>query len=312
MAGKDDDPRVIKFMALFRRLRNMIGDEPAGLADLAADDEPLRRLCDELSNASFFLSASERTGRNLFIAPVDPKFIEAWRDYEERYEGTLAGIFLTGLGLNLDEDSGSGGTQFDSRWDYEDHEAKAEADALDTAMDFARTETDSLTDSESADYSVEIDRGVQAWTRLQSAIGIDLRGVFRRRALTPFILIPRYVSNKYGLTDKLSLVTHLAQAHQAFIFGAPFAAIAMMRSILEIVLKKHYRSTGAELYQLIDNCRTLPAGAPKEKLHRLRHLANDVLHFDNVRYLPPRDMEKELIGLLINLRALIEAAPNAI
>ena len=96
----------------------------------------------------------------------------------------------------------------------------------------------------------------------------------------PFVLIPRHVSKHHGETEKLSLLTHLQQAHDAFIFGVPFAALALMRSILETTLKRHYQTRGGDLEELIDNCRDLPRGAFKINLHRLRRLTNDILHFE--------------------------------
>jgi hypothetical protein len=37
-----DSTKVIKFMTLFQKLRNLIDDEPEGLEVLAAGDEPTR------------------------------------------------------------------------------------------------------------------------------------------------------------------------------------------------------------------------------------------------------------------------------
>jgi hypothetical protein len=126
----------------------------------------------------------------------------------------------------------------------------------------------------------------------------------------PFVLIPRHVSQHHGEAEKLSLLTHLQQAHDAFIFGVPFAALALMRSILETTLKKHYHATGKDLEQLIDNSRDLPRGASKQSLHRLRHLANDILHFEKEKVRLPNDSERELLSLLNVLRVLIEGAPT--
>jgi len=149
-----------------------------------------------------------------------------------------------------------------------------------------------------------------AWKRLVVETGFDLRGIFRRRGLVPFVLIPRHVSRHHGEAEKLSLLTHLQQAHDAFVFGVPFAALALMRSILETTLKGHYHADGKGLETKIDNCQALPRAASKPALHRLRRLANDVLHFNSEQVRLPRDFEKELLSLLYVLRALIEGAPT--
>ena len=66
------------------------------------------------------------------------------------------------------------------------------------------------------------------------------------------MLIPRHVSQYPGAAEKISLLTHLQQAHDAFVFGVPFASLALMRSILETTLKTHYRTTGKNLAELIE------------------------------------------------------------
>jgi hypothetical protein len=116
--------------------------------------------------------------------------------------------------------------------------------------------------------------------------------------------------NCNGDAEKLSLLTHLQQAHDAFVFGVPFAALALMRSILEVTLTKHYRAEGKDLEEKITHCRNLPPGAPKCDLHKIRRLANDVLHFNNEQVRLPQDFERELLTQLDVLRALIERAPT--
>ena len=149
---------------------------------------------------------------------------------------------------------------------------------------------------------------IATWRRLKEESGFDLSGIFRRRELVPFVLIPRHVSKSHGEAEKLSLLTHLQQARDAFVFGVPFAALALMRSILEATLTKHYRAEGEDLNDKIPFCRDLPRGASKRVLHDLRRLANDVLHFNNEQVRLPQDFEKELLTLLYVLRALIEGA----
>ena len=107
------------------------------------------------------------------------------------------------------------------------------------------------------------------------------------------------------------MLTHLRQAHDAFVFGVPFAALALMRSVLETTLRTHYHATGKDLAELIGNCRGLPRNAPKSRLVRLRHLANDILHLNKEKVRLPANFEQELLSLLIVLRALMEQAPSS-
>jgi hypothetical protein len=91
-----------------------------------------------------------------------------------------------------------------------------------------------------------------------------------------------------------------------------YAALAMMRSIMEAVLRDHYSAMGKDLNERIRNVRgRLPPRANEGALHRLRKLANAILHLDREKNegLPKMNesrLEKEIVSLLHVLRALIE------
>jgi hypothetical protein len=106
------------------------------------------------------------------------------------------------------------------------------------------------------DYDKEFLAGIEdamaAWQRLKHDAGFDLQGVFRRRELVPFVLVPRHVAAKHGSAQALSMLKNLQQAHDAFIFGASLAALALMRSILEAVLRDHYGAEGEDLSERIN------------------------------------------------------------
>ena len=78
MNPSKDSTEVIQFMALLQKFRDWIDDDPENLEQLAADDKSIARLYMDLNFAAMRLSISERRQRQLFVAPADPKFIEAW------------------------------------------------------------------------------------------------------------------------------------------------------------------------------------------------------------------------------------------
>lgn len=260
-----DSTKVIKFMRLFQELRNLIDDEPEGLEASAPDDERIKQLCLDLNWVATILSMNERWRRQIFAAPVDPKFIEAWRDYEERYAAPLAGVFLSHLGLDLGP-SATGEKASDVLWEHADDDAKEKANAIEGALDFAEEQATQDHRDFPRGFPESIEEGTLAWKRLGEETGFDLRGIFRQRGLVPFVLIPRHVSRHHGELEKLSLLTHLQQAHDAFVFGVPFAALALMRSILETTLKGHYHADGKNLEKKIDmsgaTSRRIEAGSP--------------------------------------------------
>jgi hypothetical protein len=196
----------------------------------------------------------------------------------------------------------------DTLWEAAEDEARTQLIAVETVLECAEVETSGMADFHTAEFIENVENGVQLLKRLKQ--WLDLQGVLRRRNLLPFVLVPRHVALKHGSAEKLSLFTHLRQAQEAFVFGAPFAAVALMRSILETTLKSNYYSSGRNLEHVIENCSSLPPGASKAALHRLRKLANDILHVDKQTVTLPENLEKELLVLFRVLRDLIESAPT--
>jgi hypothetical protein len=92
MADTKAHPDVIHFMTAFRRLREMIDDDPSGLEALTDEDESLRRLCLDVRRCASALRHAER-GSGLFTAPVNAEFIKTWRDYEKRYWEPLSSVY---------------------------------------------------------------------------------------------------------------------------------------------------------------------------------------------------------------------------
>jgi hypothetical protein len=317
-AHSKDSAAVIKFMSLFEKLKDWSDNEPESLPKLVEADEGLKNLCISLCGAAHTLTMNERRRRELFAAPVDPKFRDAWRDYEDRFAKPVATIWLADLIPNIGNAEPEPISQAELNWDNANHDGAQQSGAIESAIEFAHEQANQDWRSFPEDFRESIDDARAAWERLKHDAGFDLQGVFRRRELVPFVLVPRHVAAKYGNTDP-SMLKNLQQAHDAFIFGAPFAALALMRSIMESLVRNHYGAEGEDLNlrQCIDQARKrLPSGASAAALHRLRRLANTILHLkpekdEGPPKIEPLPLEKEIVSLLLVLRALIEGAPQS-
>jgi hypothetical protein len=315
MSGGGDSIEVMAFLAAFARLKDWCDDAPETLGSFAAKDSSMRALCVKAYDAARPLREHERRTAEKFALPVNPAFQAAWRDYEERYETVLGTIWILDWFPELIDDVDTRPPSVDVRWTTADTTAQFEAGTVSDAINFA---VESAWDEErwpgSDDYIDDIKSGIETWQRLTDDPGLDLRGVLRRHALVPFVLVPRAVAARTGNADRLSLLKNLQQAQQAFIYGAPFAAIAMMRSILEAALRDLYRVQGGELADRISNSApVLPPGVTIAALHRLRRRANAILHLDlnlekELPALNEAQLEKEIVSFLIILRTLIERA----
>lgn len=142
MTTRKDHDDLIQFMGTFKSLRADIDDDPSGLEALAADDEGLKKKCLATNWAAMMLEMAERRHRQIFSAPVDPKFIEAWRDYENRYSAPLAGIFLSDLGWTESPSSQSEDDPFEIRRDNAQWSARERANAIQGAIDFAEEQAE--------------------------------------------------------------------------------------------------------------------------------------------------------------------------
>ncbi len=318
-SGKDST-EVVEFMTLFKRLKYWCDDAPEELADLAATDASVKGLCNILYAVAQDLHEVEIYQPATFTAPVAPDFIDSWRDYEQRYERALFRIeFLDADKRTIFRPLSS--LERDLKWQVADFiglQMETNIRGMILAVTILADEADSLLsrlpNNDSDEGPPTVQEGFEAWKILTETVGLDLRGVLRRRQLVPFVLIPRHVAKKYGSAERLSMLRNLEQAHRAFVFGAIHAALGLMRSIMESVLRDHYRAEGKDLSERIRNARSrLPPGANEAALHRLRMLANAVLHLnrekdEGMAVTDDVQLEKEIVSLLFVLRALIEGA----
>lgn len=316
MTGEKDSEEVARFLTLFAKVKECCNDLPDELAAASKDNASVKGLCVDLCLVAYELRRHERRRRELFSAPVNPAFQGAWRDFEGRFDWAVTDIWLDGL-LSMASTTESGkAPRGELRWQSADSDAVEQARAIEEAISFAYDQASDDHRGFSDEFREAIEEGSASWDRLRIDAGFDLRGVFRRRELVPFVLVPKHVSQKYGDSDAYSLLKSLQQAHEAFVFGVPLAALALMRSILEAVLRDHYGAEGKNLDQRIRNAATnLPAGASQAALDRLRKMANAILHLDvaNAREFPRIDegkLEREIVSLLLVLRALIEGVPE--
>lgn len=292
---QSDSQEVVEFLALFSEVRRRVDDDPARVSALAGSDTKFKTLCDDLGLAATCISLSQGRSNILHTAPVNPAFVDAWRDFQNRFDAAVSDV-CWGEILKLLPDNGERLSPPEAALHY----AQQKAGEVEIAV-------------ESAIHLTDDDDAADAWDYLRRA-GLDVRGIVRRRELllgqNAFTLIPRHVARHHG-REYVSLLVKLEQAQQAYVFGAFHGALAVMRAILELVLRRHYSAFGENLEALINNCNGLPPNMPVSRLHRLRGLANIAMHETKLaRRSFPQSLESELPGMFLLLRDLIERAPD--
>jgi hypothetical protein len=108
-------------------------------------------------------------------------------------------------------------------------------------------------------------------------------------------------------------MARLQQAQEAFVYGVPLGALAIMRSILEIILRKHYQLGDGKLGKLVETAAAsglFPNEIRLSQIQMLLKLGNDAVHPHPEKLHKVADMEMEVFSLLFTLRTLIERTPN--
>ena len=313
---KAGSPAVQNFIGAFHRLRDRVADDP-GMLDYEAQADPsLAKLCRELGLAAFFLKHAQQRRPQFFSTSNAPSFVAVWRDYEARYAHAVDGVVLSSTGLltpqprGFEEAAAEGSDEFDRIWEREQDEAASNADVVRSAMAFAEDEIELQAErGECNERLMERMRdGVRAWKSLVEEA--DLAGVLRRRRLAPLPVIPRHRSENDGASDLDSLMGRLSEAQAAFVYGAPHAAFALMRVMLDLVLTTRYAATGDTLRQKIESAKErLPRGIGWSEVESLENFADDAIRFPPKESRGLKDEESEIVALLKALRKLIELAP---
>lgn len=314
--SKGVDPAVTKFKALFSQLKDWTDDDPGCLFDLARQDDSVYDLCFDLAWEVRILKFLERIRPKLFGTSVDPEFTSSWRDFESRFEDVIRTIWTARVTGRWGEGRLTQGASAEMRWRRANDNAGEDAAAIQTAVDFAFEEASKDPSELDEVYRQGILAGADAWSDLTWQAGFDVHGILRRRKLVPFVLFPIHVAAQQASAENAPIYRNLRQAHDAFIFGAPLAALALMRSIMEGVLRDHYGARGDNLSERIQEAHDrLPVGVNVGALHHLRKLTNAVVHLDaatdqSISEMGEAETEREIVSLLFVLRALIEGAPR--
>lgn len=312
-----------QFQAAFAELQLLTGNDPEALRSTFEGNQRLQGLCDKIKSHIQVFEAVEEGLAHAFAPNIPSSGIKARREFDARWRDAVAYVanrnmrqLLDKLVINIDtEPSDMSGAhcpptkapdplsdQIDD-WKYDGLE---EARSLEAMVDYA------LSRREVDEDLGWMDLGFEAWDKLKS-IGLQPAEVYWRRKTVPFILVPPHVSSHYG-QNRASLYRRLHQAGQAFVFGAPLAALSLQRAVLEEVLKRHWNLDeftvrNASLEGLIEEA-DLPAVPAKAKAQVLRRMANDALHNDPEK-LTEDGLDRAIINNFLILRFVIENAPNS-
>lgn len=316
-----------QFRLTFAQLKAACNENPQTLIIFFGERPQFPKLAWAVDNVA---NRIEKVGAfSKMVAQVSPEFIKDWKEYLYKWRMQINYVISADLGL-LDafgpapsfeeyaaqrrspKEKEAPDPANDDSFVPEFHDGGKAIEALiDLVRDQAeRRRADKFDDSGIANiYEI----GAQALDHFQQVMGIDIQRAFDRWNSLPAIFVPKHVSDKYDLTGKDGLFAIFEQAVKAYVAGAPAAAVALCRALLETVLRDHYLRTvdtrGEDMKSLIDIAVARYDFLQARKLHDLRMDANKILHrFADRR--PGSDDDKIVLRHLKDLKHYIEKAPQ--
>tara|TARA_R100000365_G_C2748604_1_gene80689 strand:+ start:15031 stop:15966 length:936 start_codon:yes stop_codon:yes gene_type:complete len=298
-----------RFLAAFNQLKAATSNDPERLQSSWEEDAGLQKLCDEIATLVQGFERLEELSSYSFTPHVSSAAVKARRDYDDRWQSIVSHVanrkmaaIFEDLIRSLDLDAFKSDNRLVDALSDKISDWKSDADggarSLDTLFDFAYER------GESGEYDW-INDSLSTWDRL-TASGLDVQGVLWRRRAVPHVLVPAHVAKHYG-RNRASLYRRLHQAGHAFVFGAPLAALALQRAVLEEVLKKHWGVEDGKIRNAELPDRSLSWNA---RADRLKRLGNDALHNDPEKLLGDK-LDRAIIENFLVLRLLIEHAPDS-
>jgi hypothetical protein len=249
-----------QFRLRFAQLRSATNNSPQTLLNFFKEKPEFELLACDVERAAELI---EKAANYRKVHPqVEETFISEFKDYSYRWRTEVAYVtYCSDMSTIAFEDDdfevtsfedfkktfarSSGRTEPDTYWettfDPSRHDgAAAIRNLLALAMDEAQFRKDNASDEADDFVSNTHGIGIEAFEYFEKVIGIDVASAFRRWNMLPAVFVPKHVSDRHGLTEKGSLYALLGEAIRAYIAGAPAAAIAMCRAVLEVVLRDHY------------------------------------------------------------------------
>lgn len=168
--------------------------------------------------------------------------------------------------------------------------------------------------ADKADETAFFSRAAQAWKWFQETMELDLAEMEKRWHEFPVISVKQAVSDSHGLEEQKSLYAYLDNVRKAYVVGADLAALAMCRSITEILFRFHYNKSDEKtnLSKLIKKTVERQTLLNSYNLDTKVYEANKLLHFsgeiDSAKW---QDVRVLVRNWFLILNELIDQVPVA-
>lgn len=250
---------VGEFMANFQELKRRVNSKPSNVVWMARNDPDLEELTANICRADNQITRAKISDK--FFSNLPPAFPALYGEFDRKYRNVVFKAASSFTKKRDDEilqliegdiekflqclrDRGiepCAPEEFDPMRD----------DPVSEFENAFATLGDMVEASPGDDFGDSLNKGITAWDFLCEKIGIDLSDIWQRWQAIPITFIPKHVSDHHGLTEAGSLYNQLSEVHRAYTFGCEASAIALCRTLMELVLRKHYGCEDERLEDVI-------------------------------------------------------------
>ncbi len=296
---------------MFRALESATTSNPQKLEEALRSDPSLTHIVRELHTLFLRIEDHRKRSKRRVIPQAHPEFLDAISRYggswTDSWLATLPEIdlsdLLIGVPASTNSEPDDAMEEEEELWDF-DPDSHSAADHVDGVMENA-----SYKSNEYPFFS----RAEQAWTWLRETMDIDLSDMEARWREIPVLAVKESVSNKHGINEQKSLYAYLDNVRKAYVAGADLAALAMCRSITEILFRFHYNQKDEKTNLTLLVEKTIQARPQLAKYNIVKKLyeANKLMHFsgsiDAERW---RDVRVLVRNWFLILNELVALTPN--
>jgi hypothetical protein len=303
----DRSSRFEKFSALFEELKVATGNRPDMLTKFDEITNEVRtaayRLTDFLAESS--LEADVFHGADKIIAHLPEQLENSWNEFKGVWEPRVNYLAMCDIDPDWPRDyeehvkiyKGNGviPDETDDKFIPAFHDGPA---AVRQALNYLQTHHECRADLAALKYLVD-------------TVGLDLVAVMERWQKVPLVFMPTHVAHQQQLSAFGPLTELFDDAVRAYVCGAPAAAFAMCRALLETIFKQSYlageftEKDRVSLAELLARAGRRYRFVPIEELRRLIRIANAILHSS-----PAHCNERDILDFFKILKFLIQRAPN--
>jgi hypothetical protein len=320
-------------------LKDRTGNSPNGVRRALHSHPDLARAIKRLNEIEQRIDQYRKISSLRFIVSKDPKFREALQDFKLRWKNAYDDLYgwyeesgkIFTLDDLFDEPSLLHGPQeeLSAESAAESITGKQKSDA--NAGEYENSgrfdpERDNIADiielleQSLRDYPVDAsdDWKAEGLIWLRETVGLNFRNLHKRWREFPVIAVPEQVAEGYSVDGKDGLFGYLNQVRRAYIVEADLAAIALCRSITELLIRYHYASYDEKTKDMPLNLliKDTQSNRKFDFLKRLNLIekvkeANKILHNPRHEEITHKDPARGLVQIWITaLEEMISKAPS--